>query len=212
MLCPKCGRDNPDDSKFCNQCGERFLQFKGGGREGSFYSPVKMTGQTSQTSAAEEQEYWEGAFNWKAMINGGWLFILILMIALPIAVSKIEVLHNHQDLSFLSLVPIPFFLISLYIKQSVKYRITNERLTTTRGILSRESDDTQLIRIEDIRYYQALLNRIFNVGDVEIYSTDKNEPELVMEGIERPAEMKETLWRLIRERRKSMLYMEQLNK
>ena len=25
MECPDCNRKNPDDSKFCNECGHRFL-------------------------------------------------------------------------------------------------------------------------------------------------------------------------------------------
>lgn len=222
MLCPKCGRDNPDDSRFCNQCGERFLQLKMTGRESSLYAPVNMAGQSSQSASASQSSYippqteekilWYGCMSWKALLNGGWLFVLLLMILLPIVVSKIEALRPYWYISLLSIMPIPFFLISLFIKQSVRYRITTERLTVIRGILSRSSDDMQLVRIEDLKYYQTFLNRIFKVGDLEIYSTDKSEPALIIEGIDRPDEMKENLWQAVRERRKAMLYMEQLNK
>ena len=125
--------------------------------------------------------------SWKAVLNVWWL------------------------LSFLLLVPILVFAVVVWFKRSTHYRITTDRITIVKGIISRESDDINLIRVEDVQFYQGVLHRMLGVGNIRVMSTDKGSPELLIEGVDNPVEFKEMLWHLVRDRRRNLVAIEQLN-
>ncbi|MBM3461807.1 MAG: PH domain-containing protein, partial [Armatimonadetes bacterium] len=125
---------------------------------------------------------------WKGMLNGWWL------------------------VSFLLVVPILIFAIVVWLKQrSIHYRITTERITITSGLFSRESEDIQLVRIEDVQYKQGFFQRMLGVGTLLLISTDKTQRDLFIYGVADPPAFKEKIWHLVRERRQGMVLMEQLN-
>lgn len=138
--------------------------------------------------AEAEKLVWEGTCATSSVLNLGWC------------------------ISFLLIVPILiFYLVAWYRKANRYYRLTTERLTVTTGVFGRSSEDLKLVRVEDINFEQTFLNRLCKVGDLHLISTDKTQPDLALKGIPNPEQMKETLWGLVREQRKRMVYMEQLN-
>lgn len=56
------------------------------------------------------------------------------------------------------------------------YELTTERLRVTHGILSLEVDDIELYRIKDIHVRQPLLQRIYSLGSIVIWSSDVTLP------------------------------------
>ena len=196
MFCNQCGHSNPEQSVFCNKCGQRMPVMDpvphGGapgaspavGPSGALFRPAQGV---VSTPVQPEKEVWVGATSWKAVLNGWWM------------------------LSFLLLVPILAFLVVVWFKRSTRYRITSERITIVKGIISRESDDIQLIRVEDVQFSQGVIHRLLGVGNVRVLSTDKGSPDVIIDGVENPVEFKEMLWNLVRERRRNMVAVEQLN-
>lgn len=161
-----------------------------------------------------EQQVWLGAMSWKAMLSFGWL--ILFAIPLPLIIYAFSMRAHFQPhglwaLSLLSLLPVGAFFVRGLSLRTTTYRITNERISVLKGILSRESDDLQLMRVADVQFRQNLLGRLLNVGDLRVLSTDKTVPDLVIAGVESPAAFKEMLWNLVRERRRNMIAMEQLN-
>lgn len=142
----------------------------------------------SEPGNEPERVVWEGTCATSSLLNVGWC------------------------ISFLLVVPILiFFLVAWFRKAGRSYRLTNERLTVTSGVFGRASEDLKLVRVEDINFEQSFLQRLFKVGDLHLISTDKTQPDLALRGIPHPEQMKETIWGLVREQRKRMVYMEQLN-
>lgn len=154
-----------------------------------------------------------GAMSWKGLLNFGW--ILAFLIPLPLIIYSFSMrvqFGGYWGLSFLTLIPVVAFFVRLWMLRTTSYRITTERISVLKGILSRESDDLQLIRVADVQFFQPLLGRLLNVGDIRILSTDQTVPDLVIPGVQSPSEFKEMLWNLVRERRRNLVAMEQLNK
>jgi uncharacterized membrane protein YdbT with pleckstrin-like domain len=80
-----------------------------------------------------------------------------------------------------------------------KYEITEERLIIRRGIVSKSIDEIELYRIKDVRIDFSLINQIAGIGRLTIASSDETtrDGDLVIAGIDRAQERRETLRRLV---------------
>ena len=74
-----------------------------------------------------------------------------------------------------------------------KYELTSQRLRIFRGVFARNLEEIDLVRIRDTKVKQHLGERMAGVGDVTIFSTDKNNPEIVLNNVKNPVEVRETI-------------------
>lgn len=63
------------------------------------------------------------------------------------------------------------------------YRITSERVRITTGLLGKEREDIELLKIQDIDQSQTFGERILNIGDITIRSHDPSHPEVILENV-----------------------------
>ena len=92
-----------------------------------------------------------------------------------------------------------------------RYRLTTQRLFIDRGFLSRTTDQTELIRVDDVQVQQSLLQRIFSVGDVKVLSqTDASDNQIVMAGLDDPHGWSEDIRQNMKIMRKKSLFVEQI--
>ncbi len=73
------------------------------------------------------------------------------------------------------------------------YIITTERLKIRRGMLTRNIENYELIRLQDIDYKQGVSERLLGVGDITIRGQDSSNPEIVLRNIAQPEEVYEIL-------------------
>ena len=80
-----------------------------------------------------------------------------------------------------------------------KYEITEERLIIRRGIFSKSIDEVELYRVKDCRIDFSLINQLAGIGRITIASSDETTRagNLVLAGIDRAQERRETLRRLV---------------
>lgn len=90
------------------------------------------------------------------------------------------------------------------------YRLTTERLFIERGIFSRTIDQTELIRVDDVRMRKSLFDRLFGLGTVTIVSTDSTDADLEVQGISEPESVAEAIRTQMRSLRRGSLYVENL--
>ena len=90
------------------------------------------------------------------------------------------------------------------------YRLTTERLFIERGILSRTIDQTELIRVDDVRIHKSLVDRLFGLGTVTVKSTDATDRDLSVEGISEPEKVAEAIRTRMRTLRRQSLFVESL--
>jgi len=91
-----------------------------------------------------------------------------------------------------------------------RYRLTNERLFIERGLLSQTVDQTELIRVDDVRIHKSQFDRIFGIGTVAVMSTDATDREITIEGIAQPDEVAEAIRKEMRALRRKSLFIEHL--
>lgn len=82
-----------------------------------------------------------------------------------------------------------------------KYRVDENRLYCKKGFLKVETDELLLYRIMDIRSSQTLGQRIFGVGTVVLFCTDKTSGVLELKNIKKPDQVRRFLSDLVERRR-----------
>jgi uncharacterized membrane protein YdbT with pleckstrin-like domain len=168
--------------------------------------------------AKPEQHVWSGRYSLKAM--GGWVLLLTFMgvVFLWYFISRyMQEAETSKLTKWIGWGMLIVFLISalwvlvvgLKRKFRAHYRLTTQRLFVESGIVSRDVDEVELIRVDDVSVYQNVIQRIFNVGDVKVMApTDADSPTLILEGIPGPIEVKEKIRGLTQELRKKSVRME----
>lgn len=209
MSCPKCNAALPEGSAFCNKCGAS-LQ---GSAPAAAAAPHPL--QSPANPANEpEQELWKGRFSGKA--QGHWWvlwflempLLVFLWFKVPLDAQK----GPYARWVFVAAAVVPVLLILwtfLVEKLSTRYRLTTHRLFKETGILSRDLNEIELVRVDDVAVRQNLIQRIFNVGVVTVIAPhDQTEPRLELVGIENPIEVKEMIRTHVRRRRQNSLNVE----
>ena len=99
-----------------------------------------------------------------------------------------------------------------FLSLTVHYQITNERVRVVEGLLGKERDDIELVRIQDVDHKQTLTERALSIGDVYIRSHDPSRPELTLNNVSNPSEVHEILRRaILKARRKyNLSYREEM--
>ncbi|OLS39122.1 PH domain-containing protein [Bacillus sp. MRMR6] len=85
-----------------------------------------------------------------------------------------------------------------------RYELTNERLKIAKqGLMTATKNDIELYRIKDITVMQKLKDKIIDVGDIEIISTDASSPKLVLKRIKNPNDVREKIRSAARDAREA---------
>ncbi|MBI4717913.1 MAG: PH domain-containing protein [Planctomycetes bacterium] len=93
---------------------------------------------------------------------------------------------------------------------STRYRLTSQRLFVERGILSQTVDQTELIRVDDVRIEKSLLNRMVGVGNVTLLTTDTTDRSVSLVGVAEPDRVAELVRNHMRTLRHGSLFVENL--
>ena len=74
-----------------------------------------------------------------------------------------------------------------------RYALSEDRLFLSEGFLNIKDDEVLLYRVRDIDSTRTLWQRIFGVGTINVLSSDKSMPTLVLKNIKHPMEVKELI-------------------
>lgn len=75
-----------------------------------------------------------------------------------------------------------------------KYVVTSERLKIIKGLIGRDVENFELIRIQDIDLKQTPTERMLGIGDIFILGADKSNVAIVLRNVKSP----ETLYEILR--------------
>ncbi len=76
-----------------------------------------------------------------------------------------------------------------------KYRLTTQRLSVTRGIFNKRTDELELYRIKDITLAEPFFLRLFGLGNIKLDTSDKSSPEVNMEYIAKAPNVRDLIRR-----------------
>jgi hypothetical protein len=80
-----------------------------------------------------------------------------------------------------------------FLSLVTQYVITNQRVRIISGLLGKEREDIELIRIQDIDHKQGVGERALNIGDIYLRSSDPTQPEAVLRNVHDPVAVHEVL-------------------
>ena len=107
----------------------------------------------------------------------GWLTLLLCLVGVGFLIILVQWIRNLD----------------------VTYELTEERLILRKGIVVKSVDEIELYRVKDVRMDFTLINQWAGIGTISIDSSDETTREgaLVMPHIDRAAERREELRRLV---------------
>ena len=175
------------------------------------------TGDGAPNDPAQEHDLWAGRTSWKHYLGRLLLWAvgsLVVAILLGWLQSRWEPLTFWAALGWTLLIVlvsgvIVFATIALKVL-GCRYRISTQRLFIERGILSRTVDQTELIRVDDVRLFKSLLDRVCGLGTVIVRSTDATDSETVIAGVADPEQVAEAIRQHMRTLRRKSLFVENL--
>ena len=139
-----------------------------------------------------ETKMWEGGFSPKAMY-GAWLIssvislaVILGLIVATIAGMSVESAKPLWLSGFFALVAWWLIAVGIYYyrRWGVYYELTSQRFIHSSGLLVRTTDRIDVIDIDDVAYTQGLVQRLLNVGTIQLTSQDASHPRLLLRGID----------------------------
>jgi len=82
------------------------------------------------------------------------------------------------------------------------YVVTNERVRIISGLLSKSFEDIELLRIQDIDFSQGVGERMLNIGDIVLHTSDASQPDITLRNIADPVQVHETIRRAMLDARR----------
>jgi membrane protein YdbS with pleckstrin-like domain len=89
-----------------------------------------------------------------------------------------------------------------FLSLTEHYTITNQRIRIRRGLLGKETEDIELFRIKDLEHSQHLTERMINIGDVVLHTSDPDQPDVALRNVSDPEEVHEIIRRAVLDARK----------
>lgn len=153
-----------------------------------------------QAQATAEQQVWEGSpsqwLNIKAFLACGFGSLLALA-ASAFAWQGLSSQSQEVRLAAVgALLVILIALLAIAIKRYLDLRCTHYLLTTQRvrvttGIFSTRTEDTELYRVDDIKLERPFFMRIVGLGKILLITSDRTTPDVVLNAISRPEELRD---------------------
>ncbi|MEK6675244.1 MAG: PH domain-containing protein [Planctomycetota bacterium] len=179
--------------------------------------PTLGTTTPEPSATAKEQPLWTGRTHWKHHMTRIVLWSLG-NIAACIVTARIAARLQWTNTGDVVWVCGAILILSgLFVLAPVfwtiisrRYRLTNQRLIIERGIFSQTIDQTELIRVDDVRIYKSITDRLFGLGTIAIISTDATDRVVTIAGIPSPDQLADQIRSNMRRLRQKSLYVEQL--
>lgn len=132
-----------------------------------------------------ESGIWTGGYSARTMF-GSWIAAAVVSIAMLVVVGWF--FSGNQVAWWVVLGVILATWTALlclfgYHRLSHHYELTNQRLKHRDGILFQTTNRVELIDVDDVSFRQGPIQRILDVGDITVKSSDVSHPQLVLKGI-----------------------------
>ena len=80
-----------------------------------------------------------------------------------------------------------------------RYRLSEDRIFRETGLFNLKEEEVLLYRVRDLELTRSLFQRIFGVGTICVYSSDKTSPHLDLISVKNPKMVKELVYRKVEE-------------
>ena len=137
------------------------------------------------------------------LIPGLFLLDKLLKLYLPVdfVPDKFEpyILNLPVFLAILYAFYLGYHMLKIYC---LRYEISSEEFRYYSGVLHRKHEFIELYRLKDFSVDRPLVYRLFGMGNLTIYTSDKTTPVFKMEAIKNPRKIYKTLRGLVEQNRR----------
>jgi uncharacterized membrane protein YdbT with pleckstrin-like domain len=96
-------------------------------------------------------------------------------------------------LLFFLVIPV-FYAVWKWIQtRCFRYTVTDQRIRTTQGVLSKQTDSLELYRVKDVVLFEPFGLRLFHLGNIELRTSDMSSPLLVLRAVPDPGGLREKI-------------------
>ncbi len=133
-----------------------------------------------------EQIVFEGHPSWRSV-----LLFYLAGVALVAVAAAIGALASGTGVAILAggVVLALVVLVGFVKRMATRYVITTERLHIRRGILSKETQETRIGRVQNVNTDQSFFERIMQVGTVDFDTAGSDDSEFRFVGVGNPEEV-----------------------
>ena len=146
----------------------------------------------------EERIIWTGSpsqwINFRAFLLSG-IGAIVLAVAMAATLAAGPGSLSGLQTQALILLSILLLGVILFAGQryldvrSRTYSISEERVRSTRGILSKRTDGIELYRVDDARLFEPALLRLVGKGNIQLITSDRTSPTLMIEAVSHAREL-----------------------
>jgi len=143
-----------------------------------------------------EQVVWEGSSS--QVLNFGTYLFCLAFLAILVFVGM-----NYHPVGYALTPIVAIYMLWQYLLISQQsYKLTNERIILHRGVLNKITDELELYRVKDHRLERPLFLRIFGLGNIILITSDQLNKEVMLIALKDSEKLRESIRRLVEERRK----------
>jgi membrane protein YdbS with pleckstrin-like domain len=216
--CPTCDGVVEADSRFCKHCGKTLTPWTPTAAGLGPNPPTGAVGASAKRpdvyhDPKEEQQVWQGRPAWRSYYGhwAAWAIFGAVTLGAAYKWTDADSMAVFLAWAFVLGAGVALLVREALVVLSLRYRLTTQRLFVHRGILSRVTDQMELMRVDDVRLHQTVVDRLVNTGSVEIHSSDETDEVIVLQSVSSPAEVAEALRLHVRGiRSKGALMIEQI--
>jgi uncharacterized membrane protein YdbT with pleckstrin-like domain len=138
-----------------------------------------------------EHEVWSGRPSWRSML-AFYIKWGVLALAPGVVGQLVASFSSHDryrwELWLVTVVLLLLVLLAGWLKRiDTHYMVTNQRINIRQGILSRSDHATAYERLQNVKTYQSLLERMLHVGLVDFDTAAGDDFDFKFVGINDPA-------------------------
>ena len=207
MFCRKCGKENVEDAVYCQKCGtllEPEEETRVAGRNIPEYVPPRGPALGNSVATAPDSDFGGEGDARIFSISPTLMFVkvgyVLAAIGALLLVAALTVLAFVPGWAAV-LIGLALFLIPAFyhFKQKlVRYNLTDTTVEIDSGLLSRNTRNVPLRRIQDVTVSATAWQRLLGFGDVIIDNASEDGGKVVLKNINSPKHYADMLLRQMR--------------
>ncbi|MEJ7875455.1 MAG: PH domain-containing protein, partial [Solirubrobacterales bacterium] len=137
-----------------------------------------------------ERVLFEGHPSWRSILDfylKGLALTAIICLLVAVATGVIGDETKDGVVVLIAIIGVSITILVGFVKRvATSYAITNRRLHIKKGIVSRTIQETRLERVQNVNVTQSVIQRVFQIGDVDFDTAAGDDYNFIFAGVAEP--------------------------